>query len=85
MHLVTALLYSGKWIGFIPGCLLHILDAVMKYWYINTCNTLCLTIKQQEIMLSYKTFKCSCIHIIVSNFITTNWFCEAMLIRLKKY
>lgn len=34
MHLVTALLYSGKGIGFIPGCLLYIIDAVMKYWCI---------------------------------------------------
>lgn len=40
MHLVTALLHSGEWIGFIPGCLLYILDAIMKYWYINTCNTI---------------------------------------------
>lgn len=40
MHLVTALLHSGEWIGFIPGYLLYILDAIMKYWYINTCNTI---------------------------------------------
>lgn len=64
MHLVTALLYSGKWIGFIPGCLLYIMYTIYSvhnrrckdYWYIDTCNTPWLTIEQQEIRLSHKTF-----------------------------